>query len=125
MASREVAMADRGITMAFDLISCKIGSFLRAAILVSKSSESMDPGWRKMIDGPFNYTAALKGKDLRSEFIEIFGKWTGAKSSLVDSVKRVIGILHNASLMYVQQELWKLSIYWTTLGLMTWKMRQK
>ncbi len=52
------------------------------------------------VRGPYDYTAKLPCKSLRSRLIDIFNEWIRANEHNTIIIKYVIETLHNASLMY-------------------------
>lgn len=50
---------------------------------------------------PYDYTAKLPGKLMRSKLIDVFDEWICADENDKIIIKEVIETLHNASLMYM------------------------
>ncbi|KAH8930454.1 terpenoid synthase [Atractiella rhizophila] len=59
--------------------------------------------WHKgndsMLLEPFNYLAAIPGKEFRSALIDAFNAWLKVENETLDRIKRIVGMLHNASLL--------------------------
>lgn len=81
-------------------------SALNDRITEAKSSASracLAPYWRKpdnmALIAPCNYIAKLPSKGMRSLLITAFNDWIGAPMSSATSIKSIIGLLHDASLL--------------------------
>lgn len=61
------------------------------------------PGWsaekERMITGPYEYLQGHPGKDIRTELIAGFNKWLKVPEESLEVIKKVIGMLHTASLL--------------------------
>lgn len=50
---------------------------------------------------PYTYLAAIPGKEVRSALIEAFNLWMHVPEDDIAVVKKVVGMLHTASLLFV------------------------
>jgi len=55
----------------------------------------------QIISAPLEYLASLPGKDIRGKLITAFNEWFQIPVEKLEVIKRVIGLLHVASLLYV------------------------
>jgi geranylgeranyl diphosphate synthase type 3 len=55
----------------------------------------------KIVLGPFDYVAEQPGKDIRKQLVQAFNVWLKVPSERLEKITKVIGMLHNASLLYV------------------------
>ncbi|KOS21612.1 Geranylgeranyl pyrophosphate synthase [Escovopsis weberi] len=53
----------------------------------------------RIVRGPFDYVASHPGKDFRSQVIGAFNTWLAVPPASLDIVTRVVGMLHEASLL--------------------------
>ncbi|KAM3426896.1 hypothetical protein MY4824_009761 [Beauveria thailandica] len=53
----------------------------------------------RIIRGPFAYTISHPGKDIRSQLIAAFDAWLQVPPASLDVITRVVGMLHEASLL--------------------------
>ncbi|KAL3476510.1 isoprenoid synthase domain-containing protein [Aspergillus californicus] len=53
----------------------------------------------QIISAPLNYLANLPGKDIRGKLITAFNEWFQIPEAELDIIKRVVGLLHVASLL--------------------------
>ncbi|KAJ5963591.1 Phyllocladan-16-alpha-ol synthase [Penicillium vulpinum] len=53
----------------------------------------------KILLGPFDYLESLPGKNVRSQFMQAFDTWLQVPTEHLDIVKKVISMLHTASLL--------------------------
>jgi geranylgeranyl diphosphate synthase type 3 len=62
--------------------------------------------WRedkeRILTGPYDYLEAHPGKDIRSQCIAAFNLWLKVPEERLEVITRVVGMLHTASLLYVQ-----------------------
>ena len=65
-----------------------------------------DSSWslekERIVCGPFDYMSDQPGKDIRKQFIAAFNTWLKVPSESLDIITKVVGMLHTASLLYVQ-----------------------
>jgi geranylgeranyl diphosphate synthase type 3 len=63
----------------------------------------LEAGWSQanesLILEPFTYTASKPGKEVRTLLIEAFNIWLAVPCEQLETIKRIIQMLHNASLM--------------------------
>lgn len=59
---------------------------------------------------PYAYLAAIPGKDVRSAVIAAFNIWMGCDERNLETVKKVVGMLHTASLLCVPQTSLRLTL---------------
>ena len=61
------------------------------------------PGWsaekERMITGPYEYLQGHPGKDIRTELIAAFNRWLQVPEESLEVIRKVIGMLHTASLL--------------------------
>ena len=50
---------------------------------------------------PFNHINSVPGKDIRGTMIAAFNKWLQVPGEKLETISRVVSMLHTASLMYV------------------------
>ena len=50
---------------------------------------------------PYTYISALPGKEIRPRFIEAFNLWLKVDEADLDVIRRVVTMLHNASLLCI------------------------
>lgn len=48
---------------------------------------------------PYNYLKQIPGKDVRGHLIDAFNVWLQIPEERIDSIKKIIDALHNASLL--------------------------
>ena len=53
----------------------------------------------KVLTGPFQYLYAQPGKEIRSKFIQAFNAWLDVPAESLETITRVVGMLHTASLL--------------------------
>lgn len=56
----------------------------------------------RILLGPYDYLYGHPGKDIRSQCIAAFNLWLKVPPERLDVITRVVGMLHTASLLYVQ-----------------------
>jgi geranylgeranyl diphosphate synthase, type III len=60
-------------------------------------------GWsaekERIVQGPFEYLLGHPGKDIRSQLIAAFNAWLKVPDDSLDVIKKVVGMLHTASLL--------------------------
>jgi len=56
----------------------------------------------RILLGPYDYLEAHPGKDIRSQCIAAFNLWLKVPPKRLEVITRVVGMLHTASLLYVQ-----------------------
>jgi geranylgeranyl diphosphate synthase type 3 len=49
---------------------------------------------------PYAYLASIPGKEVRSALIAAFNQWMNCAKEDLEIVKKVVGMLHTASLLY-------------------------
>ena len=54
-----------------------------------------------IIMGPYDYISKQPGKDIRKQMIAAFNVWLKVPEQSLETITRVIAMLHNASLLYV------------------------
>lgn len=52
-----------------------------------------------MLREPYEYICNIPGKEVRSRLIEAFNLWMGIEEKDLDTIRRVVTMLHNASLL--------------------------
>ena len=61
------------------------------------------PAWsgekERILAGPFEYLHGHPGKDIRSDLITAFNNWLKVPEESLVVVKKVVGMLHTASLL--------------------------
>ena len=60
-----------------------------------------DPGQK--VNGPFSYLLGKPGKNVRTGLLRAFNFWLQVDEASFQTVDRVISMLHNASLLYVNK----------------------
>ncbi|KAM0664042.1 hypothetical protein ACQRIU_007043 [Beauveria bassiana] len=63
------------------------------------SQRSWTADKERIIRGPFAYTISHPGKDIRSQLIAAFDAWLQVPPASLDVITRVVGMLHEASLL--------------------------
>lgn len=53
-----------------------------------------------ILTGPYDYLVGHPGKDIRSQCIAAFNKWLKVPGERLETITRVVGMLHTASLLY-------------------------
>lgn len=53
----------------------------------------------KILWGPYDYLAAQAGKDFRKKLIAAFNTWLNVPEESIEIITKVVGMLHNASLL--------------------------
>lgn len=56
----------------------------------------------KILLGPYDYMFGHPGKDIRAQMIAAFNAWLEVPPESLQVITRVVGMLHTASLLYVQ-----------------------
>ena len=56
----------------------------------------------RILLGPYDYLYGHPGKDIRSQCIAAFNLWLKVPPERLEVITRVVGMLHTASLLYVQ-----------------------
>jgi geranylgeranyl diphosphate synthase type 3 len=56
----------------------------------------------RILLGPYDYLEAHPGKDIRSQCIAAFNLWLKVPQERLEVITRVVGMLHTASLLYVE-----------------------
>nr|BCP96882.1 geranylgeranyl diphosphate synthase [Penicillium shearii] len=56
-----------------------------------------------IISAPLDYLGSLPGKDIRGKLISAFNEWFKIPEEKLEVIKRVVGLLHVASLLYVHE----------------------
>jgi geranylgeranyl diphosphate synthase type 3 len=56
----------------------------------------------RILLGPYDYLYGHPGKDIRSQCIAAFNLWLKVPPERLETITRVVGMLHTASLLYVQ-----------------------
>ncbi|GAA5995232.1 uncharacterized protein JCM10292_004613, partial [Rhodotorula paludigena] len=63
------------------------------------------PAWQsaqeQVLVEPYAYLASIPGKEVRSALIAAFNRWMRVPDDDLDIVKKVVGMLHTASLLSV------------------------
>lgn len=60
----------------------------------------MHPPADKLLLEPYDYLEANPGKDFRSKMIAAFDLWIKVSASEKELIKRIVSMLHTASLLY-------------------------
>ncbi|OLN95501.1 Geranylgeranyl pyrophosphate synthase 1 [Colletotrichum chlorophyti] len=60
---------------------------------------SHDKKHEEIIRAPLNYLLDLPGKDVRSKLMSAFNEWLQIPQEKLDVIKRIVSLLHNASLL--------------------------
>ncbi|KAK8917701.1 Geranylgeranyl pyrophosphate synthase [Metarhizium anisopliae] len=60
---------------------------------------SIADGYEEIIRAPFDYLLNLPGKDVRSKMISAFNQWLCIPADKLEVIKRIVMLLHNASLL--------------------------
>ncbi|KAI9701342.1 MAG: geranylgeranyl pyrophosphate synthetase [Bogoriella megaspora] len=67
------------------------------------------PAWsadqERILSAPFKYLDEHPGKNIRSQLIHAFNKWLKVPEGSLEVIKKVVGMLHTASLLYVNPTL--------------------
>ena len=53
----------------------------------------------RILFGPYDYLDAIPGKDVRSQLISAFNAWLKVPATSLEVITKVVGMLHNASLL--------------------------
>jgi geranylgeranyl diphosphate synthase type 3 len=56
---------------------------------------------------PYTYHSQIPGKEIRSKLIEAFNLWLNVPEDDLEVIKRIVRMLHNASLLSVSRSLVK------------------
>ncbi|GAA5969215.1 hypothetical protein JCM11641_007512 [Rhodosporidiobolus odoratus] len=64
-----------------------------------QSAPTWSPAQEQVLVEPYAYLAAIPGKDVRSAVIAAFNIWMGCDERNLETVKKVVGMLHTASLL--------------------------
>lgn len=59
----------------------------------------------KIIRAPLDYLLDLPGKDVRSKLMSAFNVWLQIPQEKLEVIKKIVMLLHNASLLYVEERL--------------------
>ncbi|GAA5898754.1 hypothetical protein JCM5296_006708 [Sporobolomyces johnsonii] len=64
-----------------------------------KGTPSWSPAQEQVLVEPYTYLASIPGKEVRSALIKSFNEWMHCEDADLDVVKKVVGMLHTASLL--------------------------
>ncbi|BGP21610.1 geranylgeranyl diphosphate synthase, type III [Rhodotorula toruloides] len=64
-----------------------------------QGTPSWQPAQEQVLTEPYTYLASIPGKEVRSALIAAFNQWMGVADADLEIVKKVVGMLHTASLL--------------------------
>ncbi|EGU13294.1 Farnesyltranstransferase [Rhodotorula toruloides ATCC 204091] len=64
-----------------------------------QGTPSWQPAQEQVLTEPYTYLASIPGKEVRSALIAAFNQWMGVADVDLEIVKKVVGMLHTASLL--------------------------
>ncbi|EJT52485.1 farnesyltranstransferase [Trichosporon asahii var. asahii CBS 2479] len=67
--------------------------------LKQDSAQRWSEAQEKVLREPYEYICNIPGKEVRSRLIEAFNLWMGIEEKDLDTIRRVVTMLHNASLL--------------------------
>lgn len=84
---------------------CTVYFYWMAREVGGRNRESTDYSGlsSQIIQAPLAYLLEIPGKDVRSKMINAFNAWIQISDEKLVMIKRIIELLHTASLLYVYQ----------------------
>lgn len=70
--------------------------------LIFEQTRSWRADKEKILLGPYDHLYGHPGKDIRSQMIAAFNEWLKVPPGSLEIITKVVGMLHTASLLYVE-----------------------
>lgn len=78
-------------------------AFVSPAEVIQVMNPTIEPRWttdkEKILLGPYEYLSNQPGKNIRSQFISAFNLWLRVPYDSLEVIRRVVTMLHTASLL--------------------------